>query len=590
MKVCASLRRLILALVCVAALPGPAAASGAPRWSTEQLASFADVVMIARVEDLTAGWDAETNSIYTYVTVEVEQVLKGTVPQSRVVIKQMGGRVGRVGLHVADQADFEVGETVLLFLEVRPRDGTLYTSALWQGKWTVDGDRRSRYAIRQEPAHSSVGAIEEQTLDAVERVVARASRSRAASRPIEFAPAGRQYAPAASATSTHAFTLLGPLRYLYSPSVDMQSGGQPGLPGGGIREVVSAIMRWNNAGSTFRYGLGSPDIPARCTTQELGNGRVTISFMDPCQEMSNAGGTLAIGGSYYLNGGAGSVDGEEFNRASEGFIMTNDGDMALQYLTRSGCFEDVATHELGHVLGLGHSLDPNAIMFPSIAVGCQSGPRELGADDIAGLTYIYGFRQSTRATAPSTAPPHVMVTVDGTTSVTVAWGAVEALNVFSLLPATSYRVDFRRGHQDGGPVLASFTTRATTVTVAIPPGLSGDFNVIVTPVNADGGGPASFRRDFTICGALPPPVTGLAAGVANGVARVTWNASPEAASYRASAGSSPGAADVYPLTELGAVTGIEAPVGDDFEAWVRVIAVNACGSSDPAEVLVSRRR
>lgn len=45
----------------------------------------------------------------------------------------------------------------------------------------------------------------------------------------------------------------------------------------------------------------------------------------------------------------------------------------------------VAIHELGHALGLRHSSDPNAIMFPT-----YSGPNHnLGADDIAGIQAIY---------------------------------------------------------------------------------------------------------------------------------------------------------------------------------------------------------
>jgi predicted Zn-dependent protease len=48
----------------------------------------------------------------------------------------------------------------------------------------------------------------------------------------------------------------------------------------------------------------------------------------------------------------------------------------------------VALHELGHILGLGHSSDSNAVMFAIFG-----GPRRaLQTDDIAGIRSIYGIR------------------------------------------------------------------------------------------------------------------------------------------------------------------------------------------------------
>ncbi|XP_059669598.1 metalloendoproteinase 3-MMP-like [Cornus florida] len=49
--------------------------------------------------------------------------------------------------------------------------------------------------------------------------------------------------------------------------------------------------------------------------------------------------------------------------------------------------ESVAVHEIGHILGLGHSYDRNAIMFPSFSPGTIK--RNLRADDIEGIRALY---------------------------------------------------------------------------------------------------------------------------------------------------------------------------------------------------------
>lgn len=66
----------------------------------------------------------------------------------------------------------------------------------------------------------------------------------------------------------------------------------------------------------------------------------------------------------------------------------------------SGCaggfyIEDVAAHEFGHALGLGHTTVSGATMYPSIST-CSTGPRSLHADDILGVEALY---------PPTTPPP-----------------------------------------------------------------------------------------------------------------------------------------------------------------------------------------
>ncbi|MAB79121.1 MAG: hypothetical protein CMJ89_07180 [Planctomycetes bacterium] len=67
--------------------------------------------------------------------------------------------------------------------------------------------------------------------------------------------------------------------------------------------------------------------------------------------------------------------------------------------TPSGQFDlqGVMAHEYGHALGLGHSGDGGATMFPSANSGSES-ERSINNDDIAGLQCIYGPRSADKPT------------------------------------------------------------------------------------------------------------------------------------------------------------------------------------------------
>ena len=69
-------------------------------------------------------------------------------------------------------------------------------------------------------------------------------------------------------------------------------------------------------------------------------------------------------------------------------------DAGFQFVTgTSGCsgaffIEDIATHEFGHALGLGHSTVVSATMYPSIST-CSQQSRTLDPDDIAAVLSLY---------------------------------------------------------------------------------------------------------------------------------------------------------------------------------------------------------
>ena len=120
---------------------------------------------------------------------------------------------------------------------------------------------------------------------------------------------------------------------------------------------------------------------------------------------------------------------------------------------------------------------------------------------------------------------------------------------------------------------------------------NGQYQVRVRAVNASGISDPSNTVDVvvgSVAPCVPPGVPGGVSGsVVAGTASVGWTAVPGATSYIVRAGVTPGGSELF-NGNVGATTSVSAgglPAG--FRAFVRVLAVNACGTSAPsADVLI----
>ncbi|XP_058115538.1 metalloendoproteinase 2-MMP-like [Magnolia sinica] len=83
--------------------------------------------------------------------------------------------------------------------------------------------------------------------------------------------------------------------------------------------------------------------------------------------------------------------------------------------------ESVAVHEIGHLLGLGHSSVEDAIMFPTIAAGTRRV--DLGADDILGVQKLYGTNPNFNGTSSSTSEQERDASTNGGTARVLTSGA-----------------------------------------------------------------------------------------------------------------------------------------------------------------------
>jgi hypothetical protein len=169
----------VLVLAAAAALlpvPAPPPAAGGSISGVlpvADLARRADLVVIGRVQEVTAVRRSADGLVETLVTLHVEEVLKGAAGPT-VEFARLGGRVGAVTSVVPGAPEFAAGERVLVFLARRP-DGRLGLSDLFQAKFSLERDPRASVplAVRRLPDSGQV--LSATGLDQVRADVARAA-------------------------------------------------------------------------------------------------------------------------------------------------------------------------------------------------------------------------------------------------------------------------------------------------------------------------------------------------------------------------------------------------------------------------------
>ncbi|WCJ20891.1 Metalloendoproteinase 3-MMP [Euphorbia peplus] len=141
---------------------------------------------------------------------------------------------------------------------------------------------------------------------------------------------------------------------------------------------VEEILSEQEVKSAFSQAFRSWEGASRFKFQEVPEGSsadIVIGFFKRDHGDGDAfdGPGMVLAHSFFPEDGRSHYDGEES-------WSTNPDDTQMD-------LQSVVLHELGHVLGLGHSRDPEAIMYSGIAPGTIK--RELTQDDIDGIQALY---------------------------------------------------------------------------------------------------------------------------------------------------------------------------------------------------------
>jgi hypothetical protein len=264
--------------------------------------------------------------------------------------------------------------------------------------------------------------------------------------------------------------------------------------------VQYALNVWNLAGTPFRYTYGGS---VGDTATKYDNRNVVI--------FRNTSNGSALGTTYSW--------WDSSNRLLDSDVVLWTGNFAF-FTGTSGCgvvsnaayLEDVATHELGHALGLNHSSASDATMYPSYSY-CSQALRTLASDDINGMKALYG------ASAPSNTPPVVSITSPAN-GATFTQGATISLAA-TATDAQDGDISSRIQWTDNGVAVGSGKLLSRLLSLA-------GIHTIVAKVTDNAGATAQSQVSITVTAlATPAPTATLTytqAILGNGTRRVylTW--------------------------------------------------------------------
>lgn len=502
--------------------------------SDEALTDLAPAIVDARIISKDPAPTLDLPS--TDYMIEVDRVLKGSVPGSTLVVRVPGGiRTDGVGFHVSGAPQFKIDERALLFLSPAS-DGTFRIYQLMLGAFHERRVGGERLALRNFAETREV-EIPGRERDETERREARAPRRLEAfahwiADRVRGEEREKDYFLKASEASdgvrnqADAFRLFEDsitglnLRWFAFETGEtitfrVDEDGQPGLS---MQQFQTAVRRgtvaWNNVpGTTIRYAA-SGTTGATGGLREVPIGRDFVNAVTSEDPNSNSrfggpfnclsGGVLAIGGPWFTGATLAGPRGEEFHRIVEGDIITNKnlGCFFDSSPNRQAAADELFAHELGHTLGINHScgdaeagpcdtpLKNEALMRANIHDDGRGA--RLNDDDRAAARFLY---PSAAPIGPA-APSDLTVEALSSTTVRLQWtDNSDDENRFEI----QQRVDGEGGFETLSVFLPPNVTMATLAD------LQAETSYSYRVRARNGSGPSAFSNTVTIVTPVAAP-------------------------------------------------------------------------------------
>jgi hypothetical protein len=144
---------LVVAIAALALVGAQAAfATTVQKLTLQELTKKSDSIVMARVDDAVASWDAGHKEIYTYITLSVLQPVKGNKGGTTITLRELGGTVDNVISIVPGMPSFTKGEEVVVFLTQKDAAGYPWVMGLQQGKYSVTTGKNGVKMVRNDLA------------------------------------------------------------------------------------------------------------------------------------------------------------------------------------------------------------------------------------------------------------------------------------------------------------------------------------------------------------------------------------------------------------------------------------------------------
>ena len=394
-------------------------------------------VVRGRVLDISSERSGSTGWIHTITRLAVLEDFTGLTGPV-LTIQELGGIVDGETLVIGGAVTYPPGREVVVCLEALP-GGRYRSVAMGLSKFDLapaaDGDALLSRNLGESIVVGSAVAVNTRLRLSEFRRLARAVRGIRSVRPL-----GADALVADQSTATEmSFALLGggvrwvevdsgsPIRWYRSTAAPA-----PLFSGDGTPEIQTALAAWtapSSAAIVLQYGgTTTENDPYATSTGGIG----VIFFEDPYRELT--GSVLAIGGGF-TDAGGGTVNGRVFDRFTRAFVIFQNAAELSASFRESLNFSRVLEHEIGHGIGRGHSGAPDSIMYASCCTNATPIPPALGADDLAGLNFIYPCSYSLSQNSASLAGGGGAVGVSVTTTASCPWNVSALPAWISATPA-----------------------------------------------------------------------------------------------------------------------------------------------------------